>query len=181
MASGLWDRNVALGSGHQEWETAEGKAASVVQGDGRGRSGGLAWRLLSSVSRQTQAAPLDFLQLVQSLCYSTIRWTLSYFQQKSPWDHVGLMSTSFFLWQIGMERKILSNFPSFNSLFLSMLWALTGFLLIFRKILPMLLSERRRMSTVSSENCHVFLEAELCFPAIFGALFPPNVKGSTTQ
>lgn len=133
------DRNVAWWSGHQGWETAEeGKAASVVQGDGRGRSVGLAWHLLSSVSWQTRTAPLDSLQLFQFLCYSTIRWTLSYFQQKSPWDHIGLMSTSFFLWQIGMERKILSNFPNFNFLFLSMLWALMGFMLIFRKILPML-------------------------------------------
>lgn len=35
-------------------------------------------------------------------------------------------------------EEILSNFPNFNSLVLSMCWALMNFLLIFRKILPVL-------------------------------------------
>ena len=121
----MWLGGVAINGVRDSWK----------KGREKGRGGQLAWL---GVSWQAQTAPPDSLQLFQFLCYSTIGWTLSYFQQKSPCDHIGLTSTSFILWQIGTERKFLSNFPNFNSLFLSMLWVLMGFLLIFRKSLPML-------------------------------------------
>lgn len=75
---------------------------------------------------------------------------------------------------------MLSNSPSFNSLFLSMLWALMNVLLISEKFYPCFKTKEGQMrNPVNLENCSVFLEDELCFPAIFPVLFLPNVKENT--
>lgn len=120
----MWLWGVAIRSERQLKE----RQLRLCRETGEGRSGGLAWRLLSSVSRPAQAAPLDFLQRSVPLLPALLDGFPVIFSAKITMGPRWSYEHQFFV-TIGMERKS-SVISPVLILFLSMLWATAGFLLI---------------------------------------------------